>query len=309
MTLVGSLVNVAHVGGQAGDTQQAGLLVHHGQHFVHGHVGVVGDELHHGGVAGAAAGTHHHAFQGGDAHGGVHALAVHHGAQAGAVAQVGDDDLLAHRIHAQELAHPLAHIAVGGAVEAVAAHAQILVVLIGHAVHEGLGGHGLMEGGVEHGHLGRSGHNGLAGLDAHQVGGVVQGAQRDVLADGRLHLIGDDAGGGELLAAVQHAMAHRADLIHGLDDALLGILQGRQHQLGGAHMVGDLLVDVGDLAVGGLLVQVGALDVDALHQALGDDALVIHVHQLVLQGGRTGVDNQNLHGMMLLLSLLAHGAG
>jgi hypothetical protein len=48
----------------------------------------------------------------------------------------------------------------------------------------GLGGHGLMEGGVEHGHHGDVGHDLLAGADAGEVGGVVQGSQGDAVLDG-----------------------------------------------------------------------------------------------------------------------------
>ena len=43
-------------------------------------------------------------------------------------------------------------VLVAGAVEAVAADLVLLIVLVGQRVHVSLGGHGLVEGGVEHGH-------------------------------------------------------------------------------------------------------------------------------------------------------------
>ena len=70
----------------------------------------------------------------------------------------------------------LGHIAVGGTVEAVAADLVLLIVLIGQGVDIGLGRHRLVEGGVKHSHLGHVGtHHVHAGLDAGDVGGVVQG--------------------------------------------------------------------------------------------------------------------------------------
>ena len=68
----------------------------------------------------------------------------------------------------------------GGAVEAVAANLVLLIVFIGQGVHIGLGGHRLVEGGVEHGHLGHVlAHDGRCRRDAGDVGGVVEGGQGD----------------------------------------------------------------------------------------------------------------------------------
>ena len=209
------------------------------------------------------------------------------------------DDLAALGGNAQVLDGAAGHIAVRGAVEAVAADAQLIVILLRHAVHEGLRRHGLMEGGVEHGHHGGVRHDGLAGLNAHQVGRVVQRAQRDVLLDGRDHLVGDQAGGGKLLAAVQHAVTHGADLVDGLNHAVLRIHQRLQHHAHGGGVVGQRSGQLKLLLVAVLVGQLAALDADALHQTLGDDGAVVHVDQLVLQGRRTGVDNQNFHGNLL----------
>ena len=313
--------DVAHVG-IAGQAQQTALLVHHGQHFGGGHVLAVADEFHHGGVKRAAAGAHHQAVQRGDAHAGVHALAVHAGGQGGAVAQVADDDLVALG-QVQQLLAAGCDVAVAGAVEAVLADVQIGVILIGNGIAERLGGHGLVEGGVEHGHLGHVRQHLLAGADAHQVGGVVQRAQGDVFLDGGDAGFVDQAGGGELLAAVQHAVAHRADLLqiadhadaHQMGLAVVGVIfaggaiLAHQHVQHHAHGLG---VGLGllqllflDLLIAPAIGQVGGgIDgADALHQALGDHGFVVHVDQLELQGGRTGVDDQNFHNVSLLYIL------
>ena len=96
----------------------------------------------------------------------------------------------------------------------------------------------------------------------------MQGAQGDVGADGLLDLLVDEHAGGEGLAAVEHAMAHRADFVHVLDRALLRVGEGLDHEGAGLGVVLDgLLKD--DLLAAYLLGELAALDADALHQALG----------------------------------------
>ena len=180
--------------------------------------------------------------------------------------------------------------------EAVAADLVLLVVLIGQGVGIGHGGHGLVEGGVEHGHLGHVGaHDGGARLDAGDVGGVVQGGQGDALLQGGHHLVVDLHRGGEGLAAVDHPVAHRLDLLHGADYAVGGVHQGVQHGLDGLRMGGHgHVLGVDGLLAGGLIGEF-AVDADALAQALGQHRLGVGVQQLVLQGRAAGVDYQNFH--------------
>ena len=255
---------------------------------------VVGDVLHHRGVHAAGAGAHNDALQRRNAHAGIHALAAVHSGHGAAVAQVAGNHTGLGAIQAQELAGALAHIAVAGAMEAIAAHMQALVVLIGHAVQEGLGRHGLMEGGIEHGHIGRAGHHLFAGLNAHEVGGIVQRAQRNVGANRVLNLLGDKHAGGKGLAAVQHAVAYGANLAHFLHSALFGVGQGLDHERAGLGMILDRLFK-NDLLAIGLLGQLAALDADALHQALGQELLAVHIHKLIFQRGGTRVYDQDFH--------------
>ena len=177
--------------------------------------------------------------------------------------------------------------------EAVAADVIVLIILGGNGVAVGLGGHGHVEGSVEHGHLRRVGHNRLAGPDAHQVGGVVQGAQGDAFLDGLDAGIVNDAGIGELHAAVQDTMANGIDLVSGLDHALHRIYQDLENRLDGLGVGGhgDILHDL----LVTHLVGKAAVNVDTLAQALGGNDAGIRVHQLVLQAGGTGIDNQNVH--------------
>ena len=140
-----------------------------------------------------------------------------------------------------------------------------------------------------------AGHGLFAGLDAHEVGGVVQRAEGDAVADGLLAGLVDDAGGNELVTAVQHAVADGVDLIDRLDDAVLSVNQNGHNGLDGLFVRGhgdvlDQLLVGGD----GLVVE-SAVDADALAKTLGGDVAGIGVHELILQARAAGVDDQNVH--------------
>ena len=301
---LGGVIHIAHIVGNAADAQQTALFIADIQHFADGEMLVIADIFHHSGVHAARAGAHNHALQRRDAHGGIHALAVIHRAQRGAVAQMASDNAQLLGLLAQEFGGALAHKAVGGAVEAVAAHMQLFIIFVGHAVHIGLGGHGLVEGGVEHGHHGGAGHYLLAGLDAHQVGGVVQGAQGNIFLDSVQNGLIDDNGFGEFAAAVEHAMAHRADLAHFLHHAEGFIRQRVQHHMAGLHMVfnGRFFPIHHLLAANFAFVMALGAHADAFHQALGQGAFILHIDQLIFQRGGTGVNDQDFHLRFLLSS-------
>ena len=209
-------------------------------------------------------------------------------------------------ILAQQLGGPQGHIAVGGAVEAVAAQLVVLIVLVGDAVQIGMLRHGLVESGVEHSHLRHVVAQHLAaGLDADDIGRVVQGSQRRAVLHGLQHLIVDEHGGGEGLAAVDHTVTHRIDLLHGGDDAVLGIHQSVQHGLdglgvGGHGHIGGL---DGLLALHLGLVSEFAVQTDALAQALGKDLAGFRIHELILQGRAPRIDDKYFHDEILLIFL------
>ena len=179
--------------------------------------------------------------------------------------------------------------------EAVAAHVILLIVLVGDGVDVGLGGHGHVESGVEHGHLGGVGHDGLAGPDAHEVGGVVEGAQGDALLDGGDARVVDDAALSEGHAAVEHPVADGGDLVGGGDNAVDRVHHDVQHRLDGLAVGGHGDLPDHVLTAGDLVGQT-AVDADALAQTLGEDLAALRLHELVLQRGAAGVDDQNFHG-------------
>ena len=156
-----------------------------------------------------------------------------------------------------------------------------------------------MEGGVEHGHLRHVlAHDGGAGVDAGDVGGVVERRQGDAVLQSLHHLVGDEDRLVESLAAVDHPVTHRVDLLHGADHAVVLVHQGVQHSLDGLRVGGHGNVDSVQHLLALHLGLIGelAVDADALAKALGQHLLGLGVEQLILQGGAAGVDDQNIHG-------------
>ena len=196
---------------------------------------------------------------------------------------------------AHQLNGALGNKAVRGAVEAVAAQMVFLIILGGNGIAVSLRGHGHMEGGVEHGDLRRAGHDLLAGFNAHEVGGIVQGAEGDAVADGLLAGFVDDAGGDELVAAVQDAVADGVDLLDGLDHAVLRIDQDGQDGFDCLGMGGHRNIAHDLDVLGRNLMGQTAVDVDPLTQTLGEDLAGFRVHELILQGRAACIDNENVH--------------
>ncbi len=109
-----------------------------------------------------------------------------------------------------------------GAVEAVAADVILFVILIGNGIHERAGGASSGGRRCRTHPPWDAGHDLLAGLDAGDVGGVVEGGQGDALLQSGHYGVVDEHGAGELLAAMDHAVSDGVDLGHALDHAVLG---------------------------------------------------------------------------------------
>ena len=140
-----------------------------------------------------------------------------------------------------------------------------------------------MEGGVEYGNVRNAGHELLAGADADQICRIVQRGKFIAVLDRLDRLVGDQAGSGELLAAVYDTVSNRADLRERADHALLRVGQGiddcLQGFLVGRHRDGALL-----LLPAGRLVGQRAVDADSLTEALCKNLLGLGIDQLVLEG-------------------------
>ena len=188
--------------------------------------------------------------------------------------------------------------------EAVAAQMLFGVPLGGDGITVCLRGHGHMERSVEHGDLGLAGHCLLACLDAHKVGRVVKRSERDAVADCLLAGVVDQAGGNELVAAVQDAMTDCVDLVDRLDHAVDGVDEDCHNSLDGFLMGGHRDVLLHLLAGCGDLVGQPSVQTDALAKTLCGNVAGIGIHQLILQARAACVDDQNVHGRFTPVSFI-----
>ena len=141
-----------------------------------------------------------------------------------------------------------------------------------------------MERGVEHGDLRLAGHEFLDGLDAHQVGRVVERCQLAAAADLVHHVGGHPHAAGEKLAAVCHAVANGFDAVERIDNAFFRIHQGVEHDFDAGGMVGDFGF------------------ADAFDKALFHEGEIFgapHVKQLIFQRGASAVQDKNDHIILL----------
>jgi hypothetical protein len=237
----------------------------------------------------AAAGAHDQALQRGQAHRGVDAAAAGDRGRAGPVAQVqGDQVELAGRA-AQVLGRLAADVGMGGAVEAVAADAQLAGKVGGQGVAVGAGWHRLVEGGVEHGHLRGLGEAGHGDPDAEQVGRVVQRGQGGLVGDGLDGGVVDQGRGGEPVAAVDHPVADAGQV----GDRPAGGLERLEEPVEAVGVVGHPFLDHQRVGVAGPVGQLRPGLPDPLDQPRGQHLLGVHLEQLVLDGRRPGVDHQH----------------
>ena len=164
---------------EAGNSEQARLLVQHGFHFVQGEAFLRGDEAQDGRIDVAGPRSHHQAFERRHAHGRVHGTPAANGRGGTSVSEMKAHDvgLLPRQIANRAVA--IGHVPVGDAVESVAADAVAQIEMVRNRVQVGMLGKRVVKRGIEYGDL----RNLRAQQIAHRansakVRGIVQ-AERD----------------------------------------------------------------------------------------------------------------------------------
>jgi len=155
-----------------------------------------------------------------------------------------------------------------------------------------------VKGRIKHAHLGHLGQQGHHGLDALDVGRVVQGGQLGIGVQGTHHVLIDAHRAGKGFATVHHPVTHGFDLACLLQHAGLGVDQHVQHQLDGILVVLHLQVAAHDVvAVGAPVGQAGVAQADFFDDAAGQHCLFpgVEVKELILDGRASAVEDQNLH--------------
>ena len=258
-------------------------------------------------VNGTATGTHDDTFQRSGTHGGVKALAALNCCDGGTVAQVAGNDVQLLRLLAQKLCSAQRNVAVGGAVEAVAADLILFVVLVGQSIHISILGHGLVETGVKYGYLRNAGHNFLASADTGQVVGVVERAKLAALFNCLDYLFVDDNGAGELFTAVENSVSYRTDLGKLGDHTVLGVGQSLNYDRNRLAVVLHIHVDLISVLSGNLMLKSAAGDTDTLAKTLCKKGVVGHINELIFYGRGACVDNENFHLFISFQSFLIRG--
>ena len=135
-----------------------------------------------------------------------------------------------------------------------------------------------------------------------RLAGLWSGANWMHFRIGGLDLVRDQDRGGEILAAVDDPVADAVDLGLVLDDPVLGVQEEGQDHLDGDRVVRDL-ADLADLVLAlGLVGDDRVARADLLDDALGQEALVLHPHELELDRGTAAVQNEHFHEFTILLS-------
>lgn len=148
-----------------------------------------------------------------------------------------------------------------------------------------------MESGIEDGDLRDAGHHLLAGADAGEVVGIVQGTQLAAFLDRRDDLFVDDDRAGELLPAVEHAVTDCRDFGKRLDHALLLGNEGVKDELDRLGVVRHLNFQLVLVSAVHFLGEVAAVDADAVAKPLRKYLFGLHVDELVFDGRASGVDD------------------
>ena len=294
VTIGNASQDVAEVAAALAYTSQTALFVQQVADALGIQVELIHQECNSTGIDIAAAGTHDKTLQRSQTHRGIHTLTVLNSSDAGTVANVASDNLLTLGLYTQELTYTLRDIAVACSVESVTANAILLVQLIRKGVHVGIVRHGLMECGIEHTYLGNVGQQGCYGIYALDVGGVMQRGQVIASCKG-FHYLGGQANAlVKLLTTVYHTMAYGIQLLKALQHSIFALGKHLEYPLYTGCVLG-----YGSLHLMLLAIQLNGYKTIGqaylLYAAAGDDTLVIHVVQCVLNRTAPAVQDQYLH--------------
>ena len=173
---------------------------------------------------------------------------------------------------------------------AVAADVVFRVEFVGNGVEVGVLGNRLVEGRVEDGNVGNARQELLCDVEADDVRRDVKRIERidafDLLDDVMI----DEAGLGELFAAVHDAVSDGLDLVEGFERAV-------QKEVKDAFEADfmrreNFVRDLDFLAVSRLVFENANFFADAFDVAFGQNIAGRHVEELIFHGRRAAVDDE-----------------
>ncbi len=152
-----------------------------------------------------------------------------------------------------------------------------------------------MPSGVHHRHVRHVCKQALGGLDAKDVGRVVQGSKALQFFESIQSSIIDLDGFGELLSAVHHPVTHGVDLLDALQDTVLRAYQQIQDQVHRFLMGRTVVLDLDLVPAGHLVDAERAPEGHPLYNPLTHNVFLFPVVDHILGRRAAAVQNQNLH--------------
>ena len=186
---------------------------------------------------------------------------------------------------------------------AVAADAVLVVIFIRKRIHVGVRRHRLVEGRIEGDDLRDRRQDRLDGMDAEQVGRVVERGEFRAVGDLVQHVLVHKGAAGEEIAALDDAVADRLDVLEGLQNAGLRVGEGVEDELHADLVVGNRQVDDLFFPARRRILENTHRKADLFDDTLRDDIIkvvILHVQQLVLDRGAAAVDNKDDHNISFL---------
>ena len=158
-----------------------------------------------------AAGAHHQAFQGTEAHSRGQGDATSDSSGGATAAQMAGDQPQLGRVAPEDFSRAARAIGVADAVETNPADAPVAIPFVGQRIDAGFGRQIGVEGGVENGDLGHARQGGFGGFNRLEGRRVVQGGQLVQTGNGGFYLAVNQDAFPECGPAVDYPVSHHAD--------------------------------------------------------------------------------------------------
>ena len=146
-----------------------------------------------------------------------------------------------------------------------------------------------MESGIKHTNLRNIGQNGGNSVYTLQVGRIVKRSQIIAGSKGVQHLLSQQNGFAELLAAVYHTVTYRIDFVQRLDCAVFGADQCIEDELHTHSMLRYVFFQNFLPAIRQGQFQERAFQTDFFNATLSDNLFMVHIKQLIFDGRATAV--------------------
>ena len=235
--------------------------------------------------------AHHKTFGGSQSHCGVDAFAVVNGCYATTITHVATYHLTIKVVNTEEVAHAFRHVSVAGAMKSVSTNVVDDVVFIWQCVHICLGGHCLVESGVEDSHLRHVGQDSCDGINTRHVNRVVQRCYAIALLNHGDNFVVDKHAFVKLFATMHHAVPYRIDFLETGDTSIFSACKISEDSLDSAGVVADVEVDLVFCSVLSFKLYKGVGQADFLYATFSQHVISFNLDEFVFNGTTSAVEH------------------